>query len=80
MPATRVAYRCPPPEHFTGHTAALPGFKALISVSGRLDHHSASRLRQEIAKPLAATLVSLVIDLSRITFMDSSALRVLAAE
>ena len=67
-------------SRFACHTDGLPGFRALISVSGQLDVQSASRLRQEIAKATRREPSQLVIDLSHVTYMDSTALRVLAAE
>ena len=67
-------------SHFACHTDPLPGSRALISVSGELDLHSAPRLIQEIAKATRRDPSQLVIDLSRVTSMDSTALRVLAAE
>ena len=67
-------------SHFACHTDALPGSRVLIGASGELDLHSASRLRQEIAKATRRDPSRLVIDLSRVTFMDSTALRILAAE
>lgn len=67
-------------SHFACHTDPLPGSRALISVSGELDLHSASRLRQEIARASRRDPGQLVIDLSRVTYMDSTALHVLATE
>jgi anti-sigma B factor antagonist len=67
-------------SHFACHTDPLPGSRALISASGELDLQSASRLSQEIAKATRRDPSQLVIDLSRVTFMDSTALRILAAE
>lgn len=67
-------------SHFACHTDPLPGSRVLISVSGELDLHSAPRLSQEIAKATRRDPSQVVIDLSRVTFMDSTALRVLDAE
>ncbi len=66
--------------HFACHTDPLPGSRVLISVSGELDLHSAPRLSREIAKATRRNPSQLVIDLSRVTFMDSTALRILGAE
>ena len=66
--------------HFVCHTDRLPGSRVLISVSGELDLHSAPRLSREIAKATRSHPSQLVIDLSRVTFMDSTALRILDTE
>lgn len=53
--------------------------EAVISVVGELDFHSAPRLREEIIKLLNQGILKLIVDLSRLEFVDSSGLGVLVA-
>lgn len=53
--------------------------EAVISVVGELDLFTAPRLREQILELLKGGTTSLVIDLSRLDFVDSSGLGVLVA-
>lgn len=53
--------------------------EAVISVVGELDFATAPRLREQILELLKGGTTSLVIDLSRLDFVDSSGLGVLVA-
>jgi anti-anti-sigma factor len=52
---------------------------AVITARGELDLASADGLRQELMKP-EATAPTVVLDLRKVTFMDSSGLSVVVAE
>ena len=53
--------------------------EAVISVIGELDFSTAPRLREQILELLKGNTSNLVIDLSRMEFVDSSGLGVLVA-
>lgn len=57
-------------------TRPLPSGGTVVGVTGELDLSTVSRLEEEIAAALSAGRV--LVDLSECTFLDSSALRVLA--
>ena len=49
--------------------------KLKCSVSGEIDHHSAKRIREEVDRRIKEyTPTEVVMDLSGVTFMDSSGL------
>ncbi len=50
----------------------------VISVRGEIDHHSARTIMENIDNTISSTLpMRLVLDLSSVTFMDSSGIAVL---
>lgn len=53
--------------------------EAVISVIGELDFSTAPRLREQILELLKGSTSNLVIDVSRLDFVDSSGLGVLVA-
>jgi anti-sigma B factor antagonist len=53
--------------------------EAVISLIGELDFHTAPQLREEMLKLLNQGISRLVVDLSRLEFVDSSGLGVLVA-
>lgn len=53
--------------------------EAVISVVGELDFSTAPRLREQILELLKGSTSNLVIDVSRLDFVDSSGLGVLVA-
>jgi anti-sigma B factor antagonist len=55
----------------------LPGARAVISLTGEVDIYTAPRFKESMLELLDAGVVSLVIDLSGVTFIDSTALGVL---
>lgn len=46
--------------------------KLTVDISGEIDHHSASRLREEIDNNIHKNIKLLVISLKKVTFMDTS--------
>ena len=52
---------------------------AVVQVAGELDVHSAGPLREELVLLLEAGLHDLLVDLTRVTFIDSTGLGVLVA-
>lgn len=57
---------------------AHKGTTLVVKPEGELDHHTAGILKQEIESELArGTIRDVVLDLSALTFMDSSGLGVL---
>lgn len=44
----------------------------IVTVSGELDHHKASKLRTEIDKSFTSDVKSIIFDFSELDFMDSS--------
>ncbi len=54
------------------------GRALVVTMRGELDHHNASRVRQELeARFSAAGVRNLIFDLSELRFMDSSGLGIL---
>ena len=49
----------------------------IASLSGELDHHNASQVREELDEELTMDIQELELDLSGITFMDSSGIGVI---
>ena len=68
------------PTDFACHCDHLSGSRALVTVAGELDLHSCSAFKRAIDAAARRAPVHLVLDLSAVTFMDSTALGVLAAE
>ena len=58
----------------------LSGSRALVSASGELDIHTCPQFQKAIAAAARRDAAHLLVDLSDVTFMDSTALGVLAAE
>ncbi|HWR23159.1 MAG TPA: anti-sigma factor antagonist [Feifaniaceae bacterium] len=57
--------------------ATRKGQRLKVRLSGELDHHSADRVREALDALIAdATVKDLVLDLSGVSFMDSSGLGV----
>lgn len=46
--------------------------KLTVNISGEIDHHSASRLRKEIDNNIHENVKLLIINLEKVTFMDTS--------
>ncbi len=63
----------------TGWKASLRGDLEIIRVRGELDLESGPRLREFLAREMARHEVSFLVDLSRVTFIDSSGLHALVA-
>lgn len=55
------------------------GDKAEIAVVGELDFHSAPQLRETIVELVSQGVVDVIVDLSRLEFIDSSGLGILVA-
>jgi anti-sigma B factor antagonist len=68
------------PDEFQLTVANLSRGLALVSVSGELDLHTTPELQDGIDKAGATGADTVVIDLSMISFIDSSALGVLVQE
>jgi anti-sigma B factor antagonist len=68
------------PPDFACHCDHLSGSRALVTVAGELDLHTCSQFKKAIAEAARRGPVHLVFDLTDVTFMDSTALGVLAAE
>lgn len=58
---------------------SLPGNVTVIEITERLDLHSATEAKQKFAKVVSDGHCRLVVDLSRVTFLDSSGLGILVA-
>lgn len=67
-------------DEFDVTVASLTRELALVSVSGELDLHTAERVKRGIAEADAVGADTVVIDLSEISFIDSTALGVLVQE
>ncbi len=65
---------------FACQSEGLPGSRALVTVAGELDLSTSCRLQTALAKADRRTPRSVIVDLSQVTFMDSTALAVLAME
>jgi anti-sigma B factor antagonist len=65
---------------FRATVAEVGGSIALVSVSGELDAFVESDLRDALGAAAALGSQTLVVDLSAVTFMDSTACGVLVAE
>lgn len=60
-------------------TVAGDGPRAVVSVAGALDLATAPRVREALAGVLARGATSVVVDLARLQFIDSSGLSVLVS-
>lgn len=67
-------------DEFHATVASLTRELALVSVSGELDLYTAERIRSGIEEADAVGADTVVIDLSEISFIDSTALGVLVQE
>jgi anti-anti-sigma factor len=65
----------PPPPSALEIDSELHADSARLTPSGELDIATAPQLEQEVRSLLARSVRDVVIDLSRLTFIDSSALR-----
>ena len=65
---------------FRATVAEVGGQIALVSVSGELDMYVESELREALAAGAGLGSQTLVVDLSGISFMDSTACGILVAE
>ena len=79
-PAGSTGGDVPMPTDFACHCDHLSGSRALVTVAGELDLHSCSAFKRAIDAAARRAPVHLVLDLSAVSFMDSTALGVLAAE
>ncbi len=61
------------PESFSV-SAAVHGATATVSPAGEIDIDTHGRVREEIRAQIAAGATRIVLDLRRVTFMDSSGL------
>ena len=68
------------PTDFTCHCDHLSGSRALVTVAGELDLHTCSAFKKAIDAAARRAPAHLVFDFTAVTFMDSTALGVLAAE
>jgi len=48
-----------------------------VALSGELDHHNAASVREELDRLIAGGITVLTLDMSGITFMDSSGIGVI---
>jgi len=67
-------------DEFRTAVASLSGELALISVSGELDLYTAQRLQARIDEAGAVGADTVIVDLSEVSFIDSTALAVLVQE
>ena len=67
-------------DEFHIAVASLTRELALVSVSGELDLHTAERIKRSIGEADAVGADTVVIDLSEISFIDSTALGALVQE
>jgi anti-sigma B factor antagonist len=67
-------------DEFRTAVASLSSELALISVSGELDLYTAQRLQARIDEAGAVGADTVVVDLSEVSFIDSTALAVLVQE
>jgi anti-sigma B factor antagonist len=69
----------PPPPSTLEINSELRADSARLTPSGELDIATAPQLEQEVRSLLARSVRDVVIDLRRLTFIDSSALRLFIA-
>ncbi len=67
-------------DEFRTAIASLTGELALVSVSGELDLYTAERLQARIDEAGAVGADTVLVDLSEVSFVDSTALAVLVQE
>ena len=67
-------------DEFRTAVASLSGELALISVSGELDLYTAQRLQARIDEAGAVGADTVLVDLSEVSFVDSTALAALVQE
>jgi anti-sigma B factor antagonist len=67
-------------DEFRTAVASLTGELALVSVSGELDLYTAERLQARIDEAGAVGADTVLVDLSEVSFVDSTALAVLVQE
>ena len=68
------------PDEFRAAVASLTDELALVSASGELDLYSADRLQARIEEADTVGADTVLVDLSEISFIDSTALCVLVRE
>ncbi|MFJ8948366.1 STAS domain-containing protein [Streptomyces sp. NPDC102395] len=66
------------PDGLTITTAPVDGVH-VITVHGEIDHHTGDPLSQALSLPEDAAAPGIVVDLSGVTFMDSSGINILIA-
>jgi anti-sigma B factor antagonist len=67
-------------DDFHATVASLNGSLALVSVSGELDLYTSDRLQQAIGEATSVGADQVVVDLSGVGFIDSTALGVIVQE
>jgi anti-sigma B factor antagonist len=67
-------------DDFHVSVASLTGLLALVSVAGELDLHTSERLRRAIGEATTDGPDTVVVDLSRVGFIDSTAVGVLVQQ
>jgi anti-sigma B factor antagonist len=67
-------------DEFHATVASLTGSVALVSVSGELDLHTSERLQQAIGEANSVGADTVLLDLSGVAFIDSTALGVVVQE
>jgi anti-sigma B factor antagonist len=67
-------------DDFRATVARLTGSTVLVSVSGELDLHTSERFQQVIAEATAVGAETVLVDLSGVGFVDSTALGVIVQE
>ena len=67
-------------DEFRTAVASLTGELALVSVWGELDLYTAERLRDRIGEAGALGADTVLVDLSEVSFVDSTALAVIVQE
>jgi anti-sigma B factor antagonist len=68
------------PTGFACHCDHLSGSRALVTASGELDLHTCAAFKKTIDAAARRAPVHLVFDFTAVTFMDSTALGILASE
>jgi anti-sigma B factor antagonist len=64
-------------DEFAIASETLDGARGLVSLQGEVDIYTAPRLKERLTELLDAGVTGLVVDLTDVTFIDSTALGVL---
>ena len=61
------------------HNIERSGENLIVRISGELDHHTATTLKEETDKNITEEIKNIIFDLSSLVFMDSSGIGFLMA-